>query len=87
MIVDTANVRSLFRRKKLAPYKSCHPHQKILISSDIIGGKGCFFSVSNLSKYANLIVSERIFDIIILYKKQNLIYYVVFNIAFFYFIN
>ena len=60
MIVDTVNVRSLFRRKNLAPYKSCHPHQKILISLDI-GGKDYFFSVSNLFKYANLIVSEKNF--------------------------
>ena len=35
MIVDTVNVRSLFRRKWLAPYKSCHPHQLIWEVSQI----------------------------------------------------
>ena len=73
-------------QENFAPYKSCHPHQKILISLDI-GDKGCFFSVSNLFKYVNLFYQKKNFDIIILYKKQNLICYVVFNIAFFYFIN
>ena len=51
------------RKSQQKMFKSCHPHQKILISSDI-GGKGCFFSVSNLSKYANLIVSEKKFLIL-----------------------